>query len=78
VVIALMTPQPHPRHNALEDPRERRELDARFDLRQTRARQEFARWRESNPNFTTQELLTAWRQIRRAWGLCPPPKTRKP
>ena len=45
------------------------EIDASHDLRQTRARQEFAAWREAHPDFTSKELLDEWARIRRAWNL---------
>ena len=40
-----------------------------YAQRQTRARQEFAQWREAHPQFTSKELLDAWARIRRAWGV---------
>lgn len=46
----------------------------RYDQRQKAANQEFARWRERNPQFTGRELLEAWRAIRQTWKLmenCP-------
>lgn len=51
-----------------------------YAQRQTHARQEFARWREQNPQFTSKELLDAWASIRRAWGVShePQPKRKQP
>lgn len=49
----MSTPKPLPSH----------------DSRQRAARLEFAQWRERNPNFTSKELLDAWRQIRSRWKL---------
>ena len=48
-----------------------------YDQRQTRARQEFARWREAHPHFTSKELLDAWVRIRRAWGVSHEPQPRR-
>lgn len=41
----------------------------RHDQRQKAANHEFAQWRESHPNFTSRELLDAWRAIRQRWHL---------
>ena len=49
-----------------------------YAQRQTAARQEFAQWRERNPQFSSKELLDAWASIRRAWGLSQPPTPRTP
>lgn len=41
----------------------------RHDQRQKAANQELAQWRERNPQFTSKELLDAWRSIRQRWHL---------
>ena len=46
-----------------------RDLTQSFQQRQTATRVEFAQWRDARPNFTSQELLQHWRQIREWWGL---------
>lgn len=72
-----MTPQQGQRPNDPEEQHAFRDLHARHDLRQIGAREEFARWREAHPNFTSRELLDHWQRIRVAWGLSPPEKTRQ-
>lgn len=41
----------------------------RYSQRQKAANHEFAKWREHHPNFTSKELLDAWRTIRQTWKL---------
>lgn len=70
--VSPMTPQQ--RHHQIDAAREHRAIENSHDLRQIGARQEFAKWREANPNFSSRELLEEWARIRRAWGLGTPPK----
>lgn len=41
----------------------------RYDQRQKAASRELAQWREHHPQFTSKELLDAWRTIRQTWKL---------
>ena len=64
------------RHHDLE---ERKALaEANLDERQRYAREEFAKWREEHPNFSSQELIENWKRIRIAWGISNPNKPKKP
>lgn len=40
-----------------------------YQERQKAAQNEFAKWREENPLFTSRELMDAWRAIRQNWRL---------
>ncbi len=74
----MLTPEQQARQKRLEISLERRRLDEAYDLRRIGANEEFARWREENSDFTSGELIEAWKGIRRAWGLMPEQKPRKP
>lgn len=74
----MLTPEQQARQKRLEISLERRRLDEAYDLRRIGANEEFARWREENSDFTSGELIEAWKKIRIAWGLMPDPKPRKP
>ena len=61
-------------HYALEE----RRIISSLDERQRYAREEFAQWREANPDFSSKELIDNWKRIRIAWGISEPPKPKKP
>lgn len=46
-----------------------RDLTASLEERERGSNEEFAQWREANPNFTSKELLAKWADIRIAWGI---------
>ena len=57
---------------------EERRIISSLDERQRYAREEFAQWREANPDFSSKELIDNWKRIRIAWGISEPPKPKKP
>ncbi len=54
-----------------------RDLSAHIHDRERGVRIEFAAWRESNPNFTHNELLEKWKRIRVAWNVSGPAKKKR-